>query len=226
MYGGVPVGKTPKHGISAVLIALIISVILLIGTIVFAVWAYAGMQDYKLNAQEKIDKAVAIAEEKTATAKDAEFVEKEKIPNKTYTAPATAGDLKIVYPKTWSAYVTQNDTGSDIVNGYFHPDYVPAPNSGTDFALRVQVVSRSYDQVLQQYESKARSGKLVISPYRPAKVPNSPLGVRIDGEINTGQQDTMIVLPIRDKTIMVSTESQQFIPDFEKIILENLTYSP
>lgn len=224
-YGGMPVGQ-PKKSLNALLIPLILSVVFLLSAIGFGIWAYMGMQDYKLNVQPKIDQAVAIAEEKTKTAKDAEFIEKEKSPVRTYKAGQTAGSLVITYPKTWSAYVEESDKANELVNGYFHPSYVPAANSGTDFALRVEIVSTSYDQELKQLEGKAKSGKVKISAFKAPKMPEGLVGARIDGEINTGQQDSMVMFPLRDKTIKVSTESAQFLGDFNNIVLANLTFEP
>jgi hypothetical protein len=224
-YGGMPVGQ-PKKRLNVLLVPFILAVLFLLGAIGFAVWAYTGMQDYKLNVQPKIDQAVAIAEEKTKTEKDKEFVEKEKSPVRTYKAPQTAGSLVITYPKTWSAFVEESDKNNELVNGYFHPSYVPAVDSETDFALRVEIVSESYDQVLKQFEGKVKSGKLKISAYKAPKMPAGLVGARVDGEINTGQQDSMVIFPLRDKTIKVSTESAQFLGDFNNIILANLTFQP
>ncbi len=224
-YGGMPVGQ-PRKRLNGLLIPFILAVLFLMGAIGFAIWAYMGMQDYKSNVQPKIDQAVAIAEEKTKTAKDAEFVEKEKSPVRTYKAPQTAGSLVITYPKTWSAFVEESDKNNELVNGYFHPSYVPAAESGTDFALRVEVVSQAYDQVLKQFEGKVKTGKLKISAYKAPKMAASSVGARVDGEINTGQQDSMVIFPLRDKTIMISTESAQFLGDFNDIVLANLTFEP
>jgi hypothetical protein len=185
-----------------------------------------GMQDYKLNVQPKIDQAVEIAKQETATAKDAEFVEKEKNPLETYKAGQVAGNLTILYPKTWSAYVEESTEDETVVNGYFHPSYVPSAESGTDFALRVEVISRSYDEELKQLESKAKSGKVKISAYKAPKMAEGQVGARIDGEINPGQQDSMVMFPLRDKTIKISTESAQFLGDFNNIVLANLIFQP
>lgn len=224
-YGGMPVGQPKKH-LNVLLIPFILTLLLLLGSIGFAVWAYMGMQDYKLNVQPKIDQAVAIAVETTKTEKDKEFVEKEKIPTKTYKAGQTAGNLSITYPKTWSAYVEESDKGSEVINGYLHPSFVPAPDSGTDFALRIEVVSASYDQVLRQFQGKVKSGKVRVSAYKAPRMPEGLVGTRVDGEINTGQQDSMVIFPLRDKTIQVSTESAQFLGDFNDIVLANLTFEP
>jgi hypothetical protein len=224
-YGGVPV-QPPKKGLNILLIPLVLAVLLLVGAIGFGAWAFGGMQDYKNNVQPKIDKAVAVAKQETETAKDAEFVEKEKSPLRTYTSPQAAGSIAIQYPKTWSAFVTERPDENDPIDGYFHPSYVPGEDSGTDFALRLKVISQPYAEYLQQYEGKIESGEVAMSPYRPPKMPESVVGARLEGEINTGQQDVVVLLPLRDKTIEISTESTQFKNDFEKIILANLTYNP
>ena len=224
-YGGMPVGQ-PKQKMNILLIPFITTIIFLIAAFGFGIWAYMGMQDYKNNVQPKIDNAVTLAQQEVSSAKDKEFIEREKIPVKTYTAPQTAGSLVIKYPKTWSSFVTEKSTGTSIVEGYFHPNYVPGLDSGTDFALRIKVLSRSYDQEMKQFEGKVKSGKLKISPYKAPKMAEGAVGSRIEGEINTGQQDTMVMFPLRDKTISVSTESAQFVGDLDRIILANLTFVP
>lgn len=229
MYGGMPV-QAPKKGLNVLLFPLIISIFMLSGSIIFAIWAYMGMQDYKNNIQPKIDQAVAIAQEEISTAKDAEFVQKEKSPVREYKAPQSAGSIVINYPKTWSAYVTEDEKASIPVDGYFQPSYVPSVNqaqtNGTDYALRVKVLNQSYSEVLKQFESNAKSGKVTISPYKAPKMPDGTVGARIVGEINIGQQDNMVMFSLRDKTIQISTESTQFLGDFNDIILANLTFVP
>lgn len=225
-YGGMPV-QSPKRGINRLLIPLILAILLLLGAMAFGVWAYGGMQDYKTNVQPKIDKAVAIAEEKTKTDKDKEFVEKEKNPLKEYKGPAAYGTVSIQYPKTWSAFVTETNSGSTPVDGYFQPGFVPGIQGDTQFALRVKVVSQQYSDVMKQFENKAKAGKVKVSPYTAPKLGSSIVGSRVDGEINPTQlHDSMVLFPLRDKTIEISTESDQFLNDFNTIILPNLTFVP
>jgi hypothetical protein len=78
---------------------------------------------------------------------------------------------------------------------------------------------------MRTYESATKAGKVKVSPFKADKVQNI-LGSRIDGEINAGQKDSMIVVPLRDKTLKVWTESDQFVGDFNTVILPNLTFVP
>lgn len=224
-YGGMPV-QLPKNSMNKLLIPLVISIVLFVAAAGFGMWAFAGMQDYKNNSDKKVATAVEIAQQQTSTAKDKEFVEKEKSPLKEYKGPAAFGTISMQYPKTWSAFITEaaNNSGTPI-DGYLHPGFVPGVQSGTDFALRVKVVSKQYADELKQFEGKVKTGKVKVSPYSAPKV-SGVLGSRVEGEINTGQQDTLVLFPLRDKTIEISTESAQFKGDFDAIILANLTFVP
>lgn len=217
-----PVPK--KHG-RGFLIPFIIMSLLFIGALVFGIWAYAGMQDYKSNVDPKIQAAVAVAEQQTSSRKDNEFLEKEKNPLKTYNGPDTFGSIVLKYPKTWSAYVVEKSQSNEPISGYFHPSYVPDIQGETAYALRVQVVNRSYDQELKSFDSKAQNGKVKVAAYKPKNVSNVS-GARVSGEINTNEEGTMVLLPLRDKTLKIWTESTRFNKDFDNIILANLTFIP
>jgi hypothetical protein len=219
-----PASKQKKHG-HKLLIWLILATVLLAGSIGFGVWAYMERQDYKENVDQKIADAIEVAGQEISTEKDNEFREKEKEPFKNYKSPATFGSVEIVYPKTWSAFVTETDRGGTPVDGYFHPDFVPGIQSGTQFALRLEVVNRAYDQELRRFDSAVRNGKVNVAPYRVRKT-EGVLGSRIDGEINAGQNDFMVMFPMRDKTLKIWTESESFLKDFDDIILPNLVFVP
>lgn len=225
-YGGLPVGQ-PRKGMNVLLIPFVLAIVFLLGAAGFGIWAFAGMQDYKNNSDQKAAAAVKVAQQETSTAKDKEFVEKEKNTLKQYKGPASFGTLTIQYPKTWSAFVTETATTSTTpVDGYFHPNFVPGLQSGTDYALRVKIVARQYSDELKQFEGRQRTGKVTVAPYRSPKLPEGVVGSRIEGEINTGQQDVLVLFPLRDKTIEISTESAQFKGDFDSIIMANLTFVP
>lgn len=215
---------TTSHQGSKMTIVLAITVLLFIGTLIFAIWAYGGMQDNKNNVDKKVQAAVTAAEQQLSVKKDQQFAEELKSPNKTYQGPDTFGSISFKYPKTWSGQVTVDDKGSTPVDGYFHPGVIPALDSSTAFALRVQIVSDSYDTVLSQFSNQASDSTIKISPYRAAKV-KSVLGSIVTGAINDGQKDTMVVLPLRDKTIEISTQSDQYRGDFNNI-MKSFSFSP
>jgi cytoskeletal protein RodZ len=223
-YQQQPVQRKKMNGL---LIPLVICMVLMVVFIALFVWAFASRQDYKNNSDKKAAAAAEIAKQQTSSAKDKEFVEKEKLPVKTYKGPSSYGTLSIAYPKTWSAYIDESGQGNVPVNGYFHPEYVPGLQSGSAFALRVQVTNQKYADEIKQFESKIKTGKVTLAPYQaPMVTDKNAVGARITGEIENGKQGSIVLFPLRDKTVKISTESTQFINDFEKIILANLTFVP
>lgn len=203
------------------LIPLIISIILFFGALAFGIWAYMERADYKERSDKKVSAAVAVAVERTKTDKDNEFIEKEKEPLRTYVGPEALGSISLKYPKTWSVYA---DEANDKMTVLAHPKVVPA-DSKSSYALRVEVVEQSYDSVAKSYENNVKSGKLKAIAYALPKLPKE-VGMRLDGEIDSNKQGALIILPLRDKTIKISTESTQLLNDFNKIILPNIKFIP
>lgn len=224
-YGQMAAPVKRRHHRNGLLIPLIISIVLLLGISGFAIWAFMERGTYKDKSDAIVAKEVELAKQETASEKDKEFVEKEKEPFKEYKGPSQFGSLHLSYPKTWSAFITEDGSSNQSIDGYMHPNYVPGLKSGTDFALRFQVVDRSYDTEMKKFESKVKQGKVTVSPYRAKNVPDV-LGSRVVGEINKGQNDTMVLFPLRDKTLIVWTESNQFLKDFDDNVLSALIFVP
>ena len=178
--------------------------------------------DYKDNVDKKIEVATKVAVEKAKTDKDNEFLEREKSPLREYVGPATLGTFTMKYPKTWSAYTTNERGGTPML---FHPLVIPG-NEEAAYALRVEVIDGPYDREAVRYDSDAKTGLVRVSPYRLPKLPDV-LGVRIDGEIEREKKrGSVVLLPLRDKTLKISAESEDFVKDFNNIILANFTFTP
>lgn len=205
-------------------IPLVLVSTVLLGAIGFGVWAFMGMQDYKNNVDVKIGDAVEAAEKELSIEKDAQFAEEYKNPFTTYVGPSQFGTLTITYPKTWSNYVDESPSGSNELSGTMHPRYVSADVSDTNYALRYEVTNRTYESEMRSFDSKVRNGRVKVVPFRLAKV-KSILGSRLTGSISGSKEGTMIMLPLRDKTVRVWTEGNDFGSDFEKI-LKTLTFVP
>lgn len=209
----------------SLVLPFIIVFVLLLGSLGFAAWAFTSRQDYKNNSDKKAAAAAEEAVKAEDVKKDAEFAEKEKSPLKTYVGPATFGSLTIQYPKTWSAYISEGNAAQPI-DGYFNPDFVPNITSqSTNFALRIKIVNSDYTTVMKTFDANVAIGKAHVTAYRPAKVQNV-LGSMISGTVAANKQGTMVVLPLRDKTIELWTEGADYVNDFNNTILPNLTFVP
>lgn len=212
--------------LNGLLIPFILVSLFFIGSTAFAVWAFGSRQDYKTNTDEKIASAVTLARQDESTVKDKQFAEIAKQPLRTYNGPQAYGSLIVQYPRTWSAYVDDSGTGNAQVDGYFYPGTVPALSSqNSTYALRIQVMAQSYNSVLTNLRGLQAANQVTVVPYALAKVP-SIIGVRVDGQLNQQKNGIMIVLPLRDKTIEISTEGSEFTADFASNILPNISFSP
>lgn len=216
-----------QGNVNVLLVPVVLLSLLFITATGFAFWALSGRQDYKNNSDTKASAAVAANKLVVQAADAKQYAETAKNPLKTYTGPDAYGSVKVTYPKTWSLYVDSSDS-SHPLDAYFHTDYVPAADAKQTYNLRVQVVAQSYSSQLSQYSSLVQTGKVTTVPYSLPKVPNVA-GVELTGAVfldNQTGSGTMIVLPLRDKTLKIWTESSNYLPDFTTYILPNLTFSP
>lgn len=227
-YGGVPqdLPPMPKQGGGLKLLPItIILGVLFFFTLIFAFWAFAQMQDYKNNSDKKAAAAVIKAEASQETKLNAEFAEKEKSPYKTYQSTADFASVKIVYPKLWGSHVDETSQGGTPVNGFFHPNFVPRLTGDMPIALRVQVVSTPYAQSLKQYESNVAAGTAKAKPITVEGV-KGVTGMRFDGKISAQYTGSVVLFPVRDKTLKIWTEIPGNVADLDNIVLKNLTFSP
>lgn len=207
------------------ILGLVVTILLLVGALVFGLWAFMQMQDYKNNSDKKAAAAVVVAKEAQKKELDVQFAEQEKSPLKSYISPSAFGSVKLIYPKTWSAYVLETPESSSPVDGYFYPNFVPTVNGKNSYYLRIQVASTSYAGAVAAFAAGVKDGSVKVSAFAPEQVKDAAPGVRVTGRISGEKKGTMVILPIRDKTLKIWTETDSALGDFETV-LKNLTYSP
>lgn len=223
----------PKSGPSwGWIIVTILLVTALLGALGFAFWAFAQRQDYKNNSDKKAAAAVEVAKKQQIDEDNKRFAEELKNPLKTYVGPESYGSVSLQYPKTWSGYAAVNNaTNGAVLTATFHPDIIPgvASSGGSGvqpaMALRVQILNQSYDQVVNKYASAVKQATVVASPYTLPKMPDQ-VGVKFVGQLSSKLSGTEIVIPVRDKTLVLSTDTDQYLPDFNTYILPNVTFVP
>jgi hypothetical protein len=228
-YGGYPQAPIaplpPKRGGLKLLPVTAILAVLFIFTLIFGFWAFGQMQDYKNNSDKKAAAAVKVAETSQEEKLVAEFAEKEKSPYKTYQSSSDFGSVKIVYPKLWGAFVDENAQSNSPVNGYFHPNFVPRTSGELPIALRVQVSSTTYNDSLREYQGNVADGNIKASPIKAENV-KGVTGMRFDGKVTPLYSGSVVVFPLRDKTLKIWTEIPGNVPDLNNIVLKNLTFVP
>lgn len=197
--------------------------VLLIAAITFALWAYSGRQDYKNNVDQKIATSNKEVIKKTQADDQTKYAEAAKNPYSVYKGPSNFGSVSVTHPKTWSVYVDSDRDDGNGLSVYMNPGKVsPISSDKATSALRVTVVSEQYSSAVQQFSDLEG---VKISAYKLPKVKNV-VGTRIDGQIEDSKKGSMIVLPLRDKTLKIWTESNSYLKDFNKIVLANFTFNP
>lgn len=211
--------KHQQGNIDPLLIPLIVSVILVVGLASFGIWSYLQFLDQRDNTDEKIAVAVAEAEARQAEELEADFAERQKSPYTTWVSRASIGSISLTYPRTWSAYVEERDTGNKPLTGTFHPSVVD-DDKATRYALRILVDESDYSKTTGAFDKEIEDGLVVSKPITVAGV----TGLRFDGQIDKDYQGAMVVFRLRDKTVRIWTESTAYVKDFNDVVIAKLNF--
>lgn len=208
--------------INGLAIILIVVIFLLVGVSGFAVWAVIQKDNAESNLSDKVQAAVDAGKKDQIAADNKDYAEREKQPYRQFVGPDDLGAVQFSYPKTWSAYVDKSGS-SGIYEAYFYPIVVPPISSKTPNALRLSVTPRSYDEVVKSYEGKVKSGDLRSSPVTVQGFN----GLKLEGNFTKETPNAvLIIFKIRDKTMLISSESPQYFSDFNNVVLTSLRFNP
>jgi hypothetical protein len=194
-------------------------IVLVIGAGSLAIWAVMSYQEQKTNVDGKISLAQTEAKKEQAEEDEKKFAEREKEPRRDFNAPDDYGRLSFTYPKTWSVYVDKNPSAEGKVGGdylaYLNPITVPSVGiRDQQFALRVSILSKNYNEYLKSFDRLLEDGKLRSSSISI----NGENGVRLDGNFNDKIRGSAVIFRIRDKTAVVQTDADTFGHDFNDLI--------
>lgn len=203
-------------------VPLATSVVIIIITLGFGFWSYSQYTDLDKNFDAKVAEAVILQRSEIRETVDSEFRELEKQPLRLYQAPADKASVLINYPKTWSVYADESESGARELDLYLHPGFVRTLDGDNLHALRVTLEDRQYAKVLDSYNRRIEDGELKSSIVKSSGVQ----GVRLDGLIEADITGSLVLLPVRDKTLFVWTESTEFKADFDRLILPQLSFIP
>ncbi|MBP9131757.1 hypothetical protein KBF61_01350 [Candidatus Saccharibacteria bacterium] len=198
-----------------------------IGILTFALLATTIFLFLELDkAKNKRDEFATAAVEKASDSYkkgiDAKYFQKEKEPFLDFDGPELLGGITFKYPKTWSVLVKQNVSSTEQIDAYLHPSIIRFDEeSSRSYALRLQLLKTTYSEAVSPYLGLVQEGKLKSK----AVVFNGAEGLRLDGQLSEEDRGSMIILPIRDKTMLFWTESPDFVDDFNTM-LETFKFNP
>lgn len=196
---------------------LIVAIVFIVTTVAVAgvmTWALINYFDQKDNVDTKVDTAVSIAKKEQADADEAKFLERDKEPNRQFAGPEDYGRLVFDYPKTWSVYIDKDATSGTTYSAYLNPVAVPSISNTKQYALRVLIEQKDYEDVIQSYENLVKKGDLKSSAVKA----DDQNGTRLDGAFSKDVRGSAVIFKIRDKTVTIRTDADTFRTDFDKLI--------
>ena len=196
------------------LVALVSLGVLVLGLGVFSIWAYVAYSEASSDLDSKLRVAVVEAKQEQAEIDEEKFAEREKQPAKNFKAPDDYCGLHFDYPKTWSEHWGERITNGGDFEAYLNPGYVPPISSSSQFALRVTIEQRDFDDVLQKYNNLVNKGDLKQS----SSSSQGHQGVRLTGDFSKNIRGEAVIFRCRDKTITVRTDADVFKNDFQSIV--------
>jgi hypothetical protein len=137
-------------------------------------------------------------------------------PFRSYTAPEEFGSFVVTFPKNWSSRVDQETSGTQVSLD-MNPDFLRKIN-GTDtpVAAKVQLMERTKDQFLNQYTSLVKKGTMKQANVKISGLPAYDL----TGTFSDHKTVRQVVVPIRDKVLVYSTENSTYATEFNEILAQ------
>ena len=204
-------------------IAIIIISLIAVTFIGLFIWMFTRYNDASSDLEYKIDTAVAEAKDEQHAKDEAEYIIREKNPYKTFAGPEDYGQLTFQYPKTWSVYVESDASSGGDFKAYFNPIQVNAVGKDTINALRVTVRNASFDSVVNEYKRYVE-GKDPTLTVESINIGDTDKGFEVPANFYSGNipgtdlNGFIVTFKIRDKTVILQTDSVLFENDFRALL--------
>lgn len=213
--------KLNNSGAVSMVVPMIFIIVIAIVLAVFGMWSYFQFTNERDNTAKNVQTAVAAERAVIRQEEIEKLEEREKSPFDTYSASDEKSRISLAYPKTWSAFIDEKTSGSTELEAYFHPGFIVPEDIKQPYAFRLLFLDKGFDAEVSSYDSLVDRGIL-----KSKKVTvNDVEGLRLDGEIENDITGSVVLIPVRDKTIKLSTEAERYQDDFDTI-LENFTFNP
>lgn len=213
---GLPVNN--RRNVIETVILVIVSLIAVTFIGLF-IWKYLEWDSVKTDVDGQIDAAIAVAVSENTTKLENEFVEREKYPYKSFMGPTDYGSVAFEYPKTWNLYIARDAANGGNYEAYLNPGEVLPVSNTTINALRVTIQDKAFDSIAKSYESSVKNGKLSMV----TRNIGSAVANVYTGEISSNIRGIVTIFKVRDKTVILQTDSELFADEYYKL-LDTVTF--
>ena len=211
-----PASGLPTKNHRSVIETVILVVVSLIAVtfIGLFIWKYLEWDNIKTDVDGQIDAAVAVAVSENTTKMENEFIEREKYPYKSFMGPVDYGSVSFEYPKTWNLYIAKDAANGGNYEAYLNPGEVLPVGNATINALRVIIQDKAFDAVAKTYENSVKNGKVSMV----TRNIGSTVANVYTGELSNNIRGIVTIIKVRDKTVMLQTDSELFSDEYYKLL--------
>jgi len=211
-----PASGLPTKNHRSVIETVILVVVSLIAVtfIGLFIWKYLEWDNIKTDVDGQIDAAVAVAVSENTTKMENEFIEREKYPYKSFMGPVDYGSVSFEYPKTWNLYIAKDAANGGNYEAYLNPGEVLPVGNATINALRVIIQDKAFDAVAKTYENSVKNGKVSMV----TRNIGSTVANVYTGELSNNIRGIVTIFKVRDKTVMLQTDSELFSDEYYKLL--------
>jgi hypothetical protein len=200
---------------------LILTIFLGFGMVLFGVLAVVAFRDNE-TTQAGHTKAVAAARAEAAKQQkekdDTEAIKANELPYRTFTAQPIDGGFSFQIPKNWSLYVGRSAVGKTQLDLAADPDavvYNLGASAINSHAFKVQLLRTTPQEVVKTFDDKIKKKMITSKGANVSGISGTWLEGSIDDQRHNG---VIIILPLRDKTLTISTDDRKYLSEFNTIL--------
>jgi hypothetical protein len=200
---------------------LVLTIFLGLGMVLFGVLAVVAYRENTFvtnNLSQLNAKAAAEAADKQKKEDDLAHIKANQEPYRVYTADPVHGGFQLQIPKNWSLYAGTNNSSLTQLDLAANPDVVKM-NIGTGavntYAFHLQLRKASVASINRAYEPSLKNKTLTSKGVVVSGIQGTWFEGTIDQQRHNG---VIVVIPVRDKAMVISTENRNYLNEFNKIL--------
>jgi hypothetical protein len=196
---------------------LIFIIVLGIGTILFGIltltfYDKAQQATTTLNTAAATAANAAKAAQKKTDATDYSIAQES--PFRSFVAPDLYGSFVINFPKDWSSTVDEEQDGTQVSLA-LNPNFVETSQGiASPVAARVMLIDTDQSQYMSEFTPEVQEGTVT---QKTITVSGQP-GFDLSGTFNDQKTIREVVIPVRDKVLVFTTENSQYATEFDQIL--------
>lgn len=213
-----PVGLSPKasgnrNGALIAIIAVLGATTIALGVTAVLAFNQANTANNRVEQQKKAAADAARAEQKQLDQQAAEVAG--QTPYRSYIAPVEYGSFEVKFPKNWSALVAEERSSGTQVSLVVHPEFIHRSN-GTDdlMAAKVQLQQKTLAEFVRAFENNKKVTRTEVTV-------SNIKGYQLTGSFADKRVTRLVVIPVRDKSLLFINEASKYSREFDEIIAQS-----